>query len=119
MNGVEILAVEQVGVAFKYNCDALLLLIIIGAAIGLVMGLIYALTEGEWIYFVVSVVLGLVFGTICGALIGAADAIPTEYVNQYKVTISDEVSMNEFNEKYEIIDQEGKIYTVRERENES
>ena len=35
---------------------------------------------------------------------------------QYKVTISDEVSMNEFFDKYEIIDQEGKTYTVREVE---
>lgn len=35
---------------------------------------------------------------------------------EYKVTISDEVSMNKFYEKYEVLDQEGKIYTVRERE---
>ena len=35
---------------------------------------------------------------------------------EYKVTIDDSVSMNEFLDKYEILDQEGKIYTVRERE---
>lgn len=35
---------------------------------------------------------------------------------EYKVTISNEVSMNKFFDKYEIIDQEGKIYTVREIE---
>ena len=35
---------------------------------------------------------------------------------QYKVTIDETVSMVEFMDKYEIIDQEGKIYTVRERE---
>lgn len=34
---------------------------------------------------------------------------------EYKVTISDEVSMNEFMKKYEIINQEGKIYTIKER----
>ena len=33
-----------------------------------------------------------------------------------KVTINDSVSMNEFLDKYEILDQEGKIYTVKERE---
>lgn len=38
-----------------------------------------------------------------------------DYV-EYKVTISDEVSLNEFFNKYEIIDQEGKIYTVKEVE---
>ena len=35
---------------------------------------------------------------------------------QYKVTIDETVSMVKFMDKYEIIDQEGKIYTVRERE---
>lgn len=34
---------------------------------------------------------------------------------EYKVTISDEVSLNEFYDKYEIVDQEGKIYTIKER----
>lgn len=41
---------------------------------------------------------------------------PTAYETHYKVLISDEVSMNEFLEQYEIIDQEGKIFTVREVE---
>ena len=34
---------------------------------------------------------------------------------EYKVTISDDVSFTEFNEKYEILEQDGKIYTVREK----
>ena len=35
---------------------------------------------------------------------------------EYKVTIDDSVSMNDFLDKYEILDQEGKIFTVKERE---
>lgn len=34
---------------------------------------------------------------------------------EYKVTIDDSVSFNEFIEKYEIIDSEGKVYTVKEK----
>lgn len=34
---------------------------------------------------------------------------------EYKVTISDDVSFNEFNKKYEVVEQEGEIYTIRER----
>lgn len=34
---------------------------------------------------------------------------------EYQVTIDDSVSFNEFIEKYEIIDSEGKIYTVKEK----
>ena len=33
----------------------------------------------------------------------------------YKVIISDEVSFNEFYKKYEILQKEGKIYTITER----
>lgn len=35
---------------------------------------------------------------------------------EYKVTVDDSVSINEFLNKYEILDKEGKIYTVKERE---
>lgn len=35
---------------------------------------------------------------------------------EYKVTIDDSVSMNEFNERYEIIEVEGRIYTIKEKE---
>ena len=34
---------------------------------------------------------------------------------RYQVTVDDSVSINEFQNKYEIIEVEGKIYTVRER----
>ncbi len=37
---------------------------------------------------------------------------------KYKVTIDDTVSLTEFTEKYEITDQEGKIYTIRLKESE-
>lgn len=36
-------------------------------------------------------------------------------IKEYQVIISDNVSMIEFMEKYEIINVEGKIYTVREK----
>jgi len=39
----------------------------------------------------------------------------TEY-KEYQVTIDDSVKMNEFNQRYEIRDQEGKIYTIVEKE---
>lgn len=42
--------------------------------------------------------------------------IPEEkYETRYQVTVDDSVSMNEFQNKYEIIEVEGKIYTVKER----
>ena len=38
-----------------------------------------------------------------------------EYETRYQVTVDDSVAMSEFQSKYEIIEVEGKIYTVRER----
>ena len=40
---------------------------------------------------------------------------PTTYL-EYKVTISDEVSMVEFYDKYEIIDVDGEIYTIKDKD---
>ena len=47
-------------------------------------------------------------------IIGLTNKTTPAYT-EYKVTIDDSVSFTEFTEKYEIIDQEGKIYTVKER----
>ena len=43
----------------------------------------------------------------------------TEKYIEYKVSISNQVSLTEFNEKYKILNQEGKIYTIREKENQN
>jgi hypothetical protein len=43
---------------------------------------------------------------------------PTETETRYQVLISDEVNFKEFNERYEVVSQDGLIYTVRERESE-
>ena len=37
---------------------------------------------------------------------------------EYQVTISDSVSMVEFNEKYDVIKVDGKIWTIREKDGE-
>ncbi len=60
---------------------------------------------------------GPVFLIICVALtIVCGCLIPKEkHETRYQVTVDDSVSMNEFQNKYEIIEVEGKIYTVRER----
>lgn len=38
-----------------------------------------------------------------------------KYEMRYQVTVDNSITMNEFQEKYEIIEVEGKIYTVKER----
>ena len=55
------------------------------------------------------------FVSVLTFVILAIFAVDTTEVAEYKVTIDDSVSYVEFMEKYEVIDQEGEIYTVRER----
>ena len=57
-------------------------------------------------FLVICVVLTIV----CGCLIPE-----DKYETHYQVTVDNSVSMNEFQDKYEIIEVEGKIYTVKER----
>ena len=114
MTGVEILAIEEVAVAFTFSWKVFLVcspvfFIVIAAVVGIT-------TFDDCIGN--SLILGLICGVIFGPLFGvllARDTAITEYETHYKVTISEDVKMTEFLERYEIVDQEGKIYTVRER----
>jgi len=60
--------------------------------------------------FLTGMVL-LIIGII-GYIIGNNNPISKTPHQEYKVTISDELSYSDFTSKYEVLDQEGKIYTV-------
>lgn len=72
--------------------------------------------EDSWEPLLAMGLLGAILAILFGILVGGITSTPISYETQYKVIIDDSVSMNEFLDKYEIIDQEGKIYTVREKE---
>jgi hypothetical protein len=117
MNGVEILSSETI-----YQTEANWQLIIICAGVGLGVSIFKCIQERMKNRFEsADIVTSFIVVMLC-ALFGFALAVITrhgtdtiDYI-EYKVTIDDSVSMNEFLDKYEILDQEGKIYTVKERE---
>ena len=116
MTGVEILAVEEVATGFAFNWTVAL---ISGGIIALICTLtiaVFGISPVDWEDWLFCITIGLIVGALFGALFGCVNQTPVDYETQYKVSISDEVSINEFSEKYEIIEQDGKIYTVRERE---
>jgi hypothetical protein len=118
MSGIEILSTTEVAIEYTYNywlAGIISLFFVISCTI---LGAIVAYTEniswrtGAGIGIVMSGLLGLfIFASVC-----VTSQEPIAYETQYKVTINESVSMVEFLDKYEIIDQEGKIYTVKERE---
>lgn len=118
MTGVDILAVEEVVTEYAFGWTWFSL---IAAAVGCVAIVLFirdAIRDGFDGQLLLFTLLIIVMGFILGAAVGVVTRKPIEYESRYKVTISDEVKMADFLEKYEIIDTEGKIYTVREREAE-
>lgn len=117
MTGVEILSAEEVVISRVFNFK---LFWIVGGTVFVIIFLLFMLSTycpdfGEICSFVI---IALILGAAAGSLFGALAARPAEYGTEYKVTVSDEVSMSEFLEHYEIIDTEGKIFTVRELDGE-
>lgn len=114
MTGVEILATQEVATSFGFSWEKFWMALMIVTIIGCFIGLLVSLANRDFECLAVGCILGAIFGVLLGTGLGV-NGLPTEYETQYKVTISDDVQMNEFLDKYEIVDQEGKIYTVRER----
>lgn len=116
MSGVEVLNVETITTTTGgFNWELCLGIVFFGALIGFLAGLSIS---PEPFSPVVGVLIGFLGGVLIGILGGICWRTPVieKVETQYKVIVSDEVSMNEFLEKYKILDQEGKIYTVVEKE---
>lgn len=118
MTGVEILTSAQIATDYIFNWNGFWTIMGVGLGLGLIMGIIAILTADlEWTALPNIIFVSIVLGSICGVGCGIGTSTPTSYETQYKVTISDEVTMSDFYEHYEIINQEGKIFTVREKTN--
>lgn len=119
MNGVEVLSSEEIVVDTIFNTKAFWIAFVITLVIAFLTCLwCRKIDNWDWSSVAIgTVLLGGVCGAILGVVVGdSAFAIPSKYGIKHKVTISDEVKMNEFLEKYDIVSQEGKIYTVIESE---
>lgn len=68
--------------------------------------------NGFIIAFIVTGIFGILFVIVSIFVLNT----PQEPQTLYEVTISDEVSFKDFTSKYEIIEQRGEIYIVKERQ---
>ena len=69
--------------------------------------------EGATVYTIVSLFLMAITMWLCAYTLSLTQQAPKTI---YKVTIDESVSMVEFYERYEIIDQDGLIFTIIEKE---
>ena len=118
MSGVEILAFEEVAVEWAgWSWSGFWTAIGVVSVIAVFAGVIFGLVEDDIVAFIIAFLAVLILGGgMAGVAFGKCTAEPTKYETHYKVTVDESVSMIEFNKKYEVLEQEGKIYTVRERE---
>lgn len=109
MEGIEILSTRIIyDTILPWWC----VLIGVSGMIIFIVSLIIAVSEDcTWLagIFGVLIIVSLTLW-ICGTAIDKNDI---DYI-EHKVTISDEVSLVEFLEKYEIIERDGEIYIIRE-----
>lgn len=109
MAGIEILHSFQVPIGYAFN----------EVAAGIVFGIFLIIgiwgfspfRDQMWGILIISILFGVLFGTMAGC----GFEIPNEFETHYEVLLSDEIPLTEFLEDYEIVGQEGKIYTIRER----
>ena len=117
MAGVEVLSTAEVIVKSGFYWPALILPAIVGgAAMGTAFWFSDRVVEVAAYFTVLGVLTGMLLGIVPAILLGDRDNV---YETQYKVVVSEEVSMSEFLDTYEIVDQDGKILVVRERVNEN
>ena len=118
MTGVEILNAKEVIVGYDPNFTA----IFVAAAVAFSLAVLwcvccYYADEGPITIFIGAIV-GILIALMAALLAYTITRTPL-YETQYEVTVSDSVSMNDFTEKYEVIDIRGEIFTVRERSDEN
>lgn len=119
MTGVEILTTEQVVTASSFNWFAAWLLGIIAACLSFLTLCFIAAAYDELDSpgdFILNGFFGCMIGVLLFGMTGTLASTPSEYVTEYKVFISEEVSLTEFYERYDVIKQDGKLFTVREKD---
>lgn len=120
MDGVTILNeiefVQVVNDTFNYTAAIITLLVtvLVCAVVGFFIG---RMEVDEFSGIVVGALIGLVLSIFIGGLFGRLFEYPpvTETTMRYEVTIDDSVSLTEFNERYNIIEQRGSIFVIEEK----
>lgn len=108
LNGIEVLNESYIPNGFNTFLTTIVIFCLIVGAITLAIGI----TDGKIIISIIGGILLVILFSIVGYSTQPSD------IKQYQVTISDNVSMVEFSERYEVINVEGKIWTIVEKEEE-
>lgn len=117
IDGVTILNQFEVVTEEVFSWPAFWAGVIIGVVSGLIASIVFGIAENDWEAFLITlpffcILFALFFGWLAGDIVCPE---PTAWETHYEVSITEEVNMQEFMDKYEILETRGSIYTVREK----
>ena len=122
MNGVEVLNKIPIYAAAEWALYTMLFLLIAIPLAFIIYSIIQVVHGRHWSFIIENTAFSIFLGLFAATLfVVVADktGISQDKNNvayyKYQVVVSDEVNFNEFMEKYEIVEQNGSIYTVQER----
>ena len=115
MEGIQILNQFEVVTEKVFNWNTFWIAFGIGAAFSLIVAILYGLSEQDWEAFFVAAVFNIFCVCFVAGIGGGIDGKPVAYETNYEITINETVNMQEFMDKYEILETRGQIYTVREK----
>ena len=117
MDGVTILNSFEVVTKIVFSWPAFWAGVIIGAIISLICAIILGISVGEWSAFFFALLFFTLFISPFMGILSGYNICPEEvdWETHYEVSINEEVNMQEFMDKYDIVETRGSIYTVREK----
>ena len=116
MTGVEILHSFEVVTEYGFDFAGFWIVMLLVALVALFCGAIIAYAGDDYPTGIFVAAMIIIFGGMISIAYNS-DTVPVTSEARYMVTVSNEVSYEDFTKKYEVIEQTGKIYTVRERQN--
>lgn len=122
MNGVEVLNKIPIYGTVEWALYTMFFLLIAIPLVFIIYSIIHVIHGKHWSIIIentiFSILLGL-FAAILFVVVADKTGISQDKNNvmyyKYQVVVSDEVKFSEFMEKYEILEQNGDIYTIQER----
>lgn len=116
IDGVTVLNQFEVAVETTFSWNNFLIGAIAGLACAFVCAILFGIFENDGLAFITMMCIsGVLLPAFFGSLCGLASPDVVKYETQYEIILDDEVSLTEFYNTYDIVEQRGSILVVRER----
>lgn len=113
MDGMTILSTYEHPIAHYMDDSSIIFTCVVIMVVCIAIGFILTIISEESGYIPIFLILGAII-CLFTILFTRSSCVEYTYETHYKVILDDTVSINEFLDKYEIVDTDGEIYIVKE-----